>query len=128
MTVKNNVEGSEDPPPQAPVAETSLLISLAQTIMREAGIVDQYLKSYGGEYPSFEANGLADLPKLPDDVLKARHEVLRATTELKDLITGPSESLRWMAWDVSDDELVGWRRLGLRLGCGSSMIRYHYQL
>jgi hypothetical protein len=113
--------------PVVPIAETSLLISLSQTITRETAIVDQYLKTHGGPFPSFEADGPASFPKLPENVLKARLEVLRATNELKDLVTGPSEIIRWMAWDVSEGACVGRRGLGLHLGLVSSTIKYLYQ-
>lgn len=81
--------------------ETSLLIKLAQTITRETEKIDVYLKENSIPAPSFEEDGLVDFPRLPEDIQKARLEVVRATVELKDLIVGPTESVRWLAWDVS---------------------------
>jgi hypothetical protein len=85
----------------AAAGETSLLIKLAQIITRETEKVDAYLKENNIPAPSFDADGLADFPHLPDEVQKARQEVVRATTELKELLVGPTEALRWLAWDVS---------------------------
>ena len=80
---------------------TSLLISLAQTIAKETEIVDKYFKEKGGPQVGFEPDCLLSYPHLPEEVERARHEVLRATSELKDLVTGPAEVVRWMGWDVS---------------------------
>ena len=33
--------------------------------------------------------------------MTAREEIVRASKDLSDLVTGPSESVRWLAWDVS---------------------------
>jgi hypothetical protein len=82
-------------------SETSRLIALAQTITRETEILDRYLKENDLPYPNFDVEGPSDFPRLPDDISRARHEVVRATTELRDLTVGPTETLRWMAWDVS---------------------------
>jgi len=93
----------------AAAGETSVLIKLAQIITRETEKVDAYLKENNIPAPSFDADALADFPHLPEVVQKARQEVVRATTELKELLVGPTESLRWLAWDVSSPTHGKWR-------------------
>jgi hypothetical protein len=80
---------------------TSGLAALAAIITRETEKLDKYIKESGVPVPSFDIDAPLDFPKLPKDIKKAREEVLRATKELGDLVTGPRESIRWMAWDVS---------------------------
>jgi hypothetical protein len=80
---------------------TSSLIALAATITRETEKLDKYLKENGTPTPSFDVDAPMDFPNLPAEIKKAREEVVRATKELGDLVTGPREGLRWMAWDVS---------------------------
>lgn len=84
-----------------PVDNTSLLVKLSQTIARETEKVDAYLRENSIPAPTFEADGPYDYPALPDEIQKARLAVIKAAADLKDLMVGPKESLRWMAWDVS---------------------------
>jgi hypothetical protein len=86
---------------KAKASSTSTLIELAATITRETEKLDAYLKESGDAYPGFDVDAPATFPKLPEDLQKARKEVLRATKELGDLVKGPTESVRWLAWDVS---------------------------
>lgn len=81
------------------MASTSKLIELAATITRETEKLDKYMKEKGLPAPSFEPDALLNFPKLDGEMKKAREEVVRATKELGDLVTGPTESVRWMAWD-----------------------------
>ncbi|KAF8860220.1 S-adenosyl-L-methionine-dependent methyltransferase [Acephala macrosclerotiorum] len=78
---------------------TSQLIELAGIITRETEKLDKYLKASGSPQPSFDVDGPANFPKLDEEMKKAREEVVRATKELGDLVAGPTESIRWMAWD-----------------------------
>ena len=80
---------------------TSNLIALAAIITRETEKLDKYIKESGIPAPSFDVDAPMDFPKLPAEIRKAREEVVRATKELGDLVTGPREGLRWMAWDVN---------------------------
>lgn len=97
-----------DTPSQSPsspvprsVASTSKLIELAQIISKETEKLDGYLKANGHPEPSFAADAPTHFPKISEELKKSREEVMRATKELGELVTGPYESLRWMAWDVS---------------------------
>jgi hypothetical protein len=76
------------------------MVELAQIITRETEKLDKYLKESGSEQPGFDVDSPANFPKLPAEIKKAREEVMRATKELGDLVTGPTESVRWIAWDV----------------------------
>jgi hypothetical protein len=94
---------AKEPEIETAVAQstTSSLIQLAATITRETEKLDRFIKESGAPVPSFDVDAPLDFPKLPDDIKTAREEVVRATKELGDLVTGPRESIRWMAWDVS---------------------------
>ncbi|KAH8660841.1 O-methyltransferase [Tricladium varicosporioides] len=92
-------ESSKNSQPQATPSPTSNLVELAAIISRETAKIDMYLKESGSPIPSFDVNAPLDFPALPEDIKKARLEVVRATKELGDLVTGPRESVRWMAWD-----------------------------
>jgi len=83
------------------MTQTKSLIELAGTITRETEKLERYLKESGCEMPGFGIDSPLNFPKLPEDIKTAREEVMRATKELGDLVTGPTESVRWMAWDVS---------------------------
>lgn len=87
--------------PLSTMASTSKLIELAATITRETEKLDKYMKEKGLPAPSFEPDALLNFPRLDGEAKRAREEVVRATKELGDLVTGPTESVRWMAWDVS---------------------------
>jgi hypothetical protein len=105
---------------------TSSLIALAATITKETEKLDKYLKENGLPIPSFEADAPMDFPKLPAEMKKAREEVVRATKELGDLVTGPREGLRWMAWIVSSHLRFGF--LVAMLTICSTMTRFHFKL
>jgi hypothetical protein len=102
-------EASPSPPPtlnktvvnDVAKPSASSLIELAQTITRETEKLDRYLKDNAIQAPSFEVDSQANFPKLEGEIKRAREEIIRATRELGDLMTGPTESVRWMAWDVS---------------------------
>jgi hypothetical protein len=80
---------------------TTSLVELARIITREADKLEKYLRESGSPMPSFDADGPANFPPLPHDIKEAREEVVRAARDLQCLVTGPTESVRWMAWDVS---------------------------
>lgn len=80
---------------------TNSMAELAAIITRETDRLEKYLKESGSAMPSFDVASPANFPKLPEDMKKAREEIVRASKELGDLVTGPTESVRWMAWDVS---------------------------
>jgi hypothetical protein len=80
---------------------TTSMVELAKIITIQSEKLEKYLTESGNAMPSFDVDGLANFPSLPEDIKKAREEVVRATKELEYLATGPTEKIRWMAWDVS---------------------------
>ncbi|CAL3971102.1 unnamed protein product [Diplocarpon coronariae] len=85
--------------PSSTTSPTSRLLELAATITRETAVLDRVIKESGSPVPSFDVDGPPNFPKLGEEVKRAREELLRATKELGDLVTGPTERVRWMAWD-----------------------------
>jgi hypothetical protein len=83
---------------------TTSLVELAKIITRESEKLEKYLKESGSPMPGFGIDGPANFPSLPAHIKRSREEVVRATKELEDLVTGPTEKLRWMAWDVSPSD------------------------
>jgi hypothetical protein len=77
------------------------LIELAQTISRETNTLDKYLREHRCPSPSFDVDAPLDFPSLPDDIQKTRQMIIECTQELRDLVVGPTETIRWMSWDVS---------------------------
>ncbi|KAJ5035134.1 uncharacterized protein L3040_008393 [Drepanopeziza brunnea f. sp. 'multigermtubi'] len=80
-------------------SSSSQLVELAATIARETAKLDAYMQASGLPTPSFDVNGPLNFPRLNDEMQKAREEVIKAAKELGDLMTGPTETVRWMAWD-----------------------------
>lgn len=78
----------------------SSLVRLATTITRETEKFHRYLKDNGIEEPSFDVNSAVAFPKLPEDMRRSRENIIMATQELGDLMTGAEEGLRWLALDV----------------------------
>ncbi|PBP15774.1 S-adenosyl-L-methionine-dependent methyltransferase [Diplocarpon rosae] len=101
-TFSTATASTETPASLDPVSTTSpasRLLELAATITSETAKLDRAIKESGCPVPSFDVDGPLNFPKLGDEIKRAREEVLRATKELGDLVTGPTESVRWMAWD-----------------------------
>lgn len=95
------VQEAEVPPSSNSSSSSSNMVELARIITRESEKLERYLRESGSAMPSLDIDGPANFPKLPDEMQKARAEILRATKELEFLVTGPTEKVRWMAWDVS---------------------------
>ena len=97
----NDTAPTEPTTPDITKPSTTSMVTLAAIIARETEKLEKYLKESGSAIPGFDVDSPTNFPKLPDEMKKAREEIVRATTELGDLVTGPTESVRWMAWDVS---------------------------
>lgn len=92
--------------PQQETATTSRIAELSHIIAAETKKVEDYLASTSHPALTFAEDAPADLQAPRDaDVQTARRNVVNATQELHDLMVGPREKLRWMAWDVSDKML-----------------------
>jgi hypothetical protein len=81
---------------------TTSMVALAAIITKETEKLEKYLKGSGSAMPGFDVDSPANFPKLPEEMKRAREEIVRASKELGDLVTGPTESVRWMAWDHSN--------------------------
>lgn len=81
---------------------TTRLTELANAISENTKIITEYLAAKNLSGPSFDADGLTELPISPadKDAWTARSKVVAATRELQALTVGPKESLRHLAWDV----------------------------
>jgi hypothetical protein len=97
---ESSLQAPSSPAPRS-AASTSKLIQLAQIISRETEKLDNYIKANGLPEPSFDVDAPSSFPKVSGELNHSREEVMRATKELGELVAGPSESVRWMAWDVS---------------------------
>lgn len=104
----NGVTVAVEPAPEEPKAQPSpekaggtSLTALAKKIAEKAEELENYMTENGLPMPSFDSGPAADLTKLPDDIQKSRQEIVSLAADLRDLVKGPRECLRWMAWDVS---------------------------
>lgn len=76
------------------------LETLASQIAQNTSLVNDFLVSNGKKL-SFEIDGEPSFPEnAPEEALEARRIVREATKELHDLMTGPSEHLRWLSYNV----------------------------
>lgn len=101
-----------------PTTESSVdrLTTLSRDIEAKTRFLTDALRSKGLEAPSYQANGLSDFPLTEVEAVKARQELVALTKELHDLVLGPRESLKNMAWEVSDSLSFVTNRLCESLG------------
>ena len=80
------------------------LTELAKSILEDAQTIDSFLSSHNLPQPSFAADGVKDFPVGTDhaDVHAIRHRLIDATKELRDLIIGPKDTIKWMIMNVSN--------------------------
>ncbi|EHK26879.1 uncharacterized protein TRIVIDRAFT_140059 [Trichoderma virens Gv29-8] len=87
------------------VIESSVdrLTMLSKAIEEKTRILTDTLRAKGLGAPSYQANGLSDFPlnEVGDEAIRARQEIVALTKELHDLVLGPRECLKTVAWDVS---------------------------
>lgn len=81
---------------------TARFAELATVIAESTTTITECLTVKGLSAPSFDVDGLTELPISPADkaAYSARLKLIAATKELHDLAVGPKESLRHLAWDV----------------------------
>ncbi|KAJ5535674.1 hypothetical protein N7513_008860 [Penicillium frequentans] len=74
------------------------LTELAKSILEDAQILDSFLSSHNLPRPSFAADGVKDFPVGTEhaDIHVIRHRLIDATKELRDLVVGPKDTIRWM--------------------------------
>ncbi|KAF3070324.1 O-methyltransferase gsfB [Trichoderma lentiforme] len=78
------------------------LTMLSKAIEEKTRILTGKLRAKGLGAPSFQADGLSDFPlnEVDDEAIKARQEIIALTKELHDLVLGPREWLKTVAWDA----------------------------
>ena len=75
--------------------------ALSRKIAEETEKLERYMKANSLAMPTFDVDGTDDFPGLPEEIQKSRLEIINATKELRDLVVGPRESVRWGVWKVS---------------------------
>jgi len=100
ITVRPDSPLSNGINPTPSKVSTTSMVGLARIITRETEKLETYLNESRIPMPGFDVDAPANFPKLPNEMKKAREEIVRANQLLTDLVTGPMEHLRWMAWDV----------------------------
>jgi hypothetical protein len=93
-------EQTHAPSAGEPALSTSSLMKLATKIAQETEKISSYMKENGLPEPSFNVDSAVGFPKLPAALQAAREEVIKATAELCELLTGAEQGLRCLAWDV----------------------------
>lgn len=80
------------------------LTQLAKSILASAQLLEEFLSSNNLPQPSFDASGPKNFPAGADnaEIHAARHALLDATRKLRDLVTYPTDTLRWMIMNVSN--------------------------
>jgi hypothetical protein len=83
-------------------SSSSRLVELTDIISTNTKRIDEYLAAEGLPNLTFDADGPPDfpVPNKNEEIAAARRAVVIATQELHDLMVGPRESIRWMAWSV----------------------------
>lgn len=86
-----------------PASSSTRLTELSTLIAQKTAQIEYYLDSKGLPLPSFDANAPVELgiARVDEDVQKIRIELLDLTKELRDLIAGPTDLVRFLTWDVS---------------------------
>ncbi|KAL2349851.1 O-methyltransferase [Cryomyces antarcticus] len=84
---------------------TTRLTELTTIIATETKKVEDYFAQHNLPNLSFAADGPADFP-VPGsngEIQASRRTVINATQELHDLMVGPRETVRWLAWSYNDN-------------------------
>lgn len=87
------------------MASGSRLTELTNIIATETKKIDQFFAKNSIPHLSFDPDAPADFP-VPSsnaEIQEARRTVVNATKELHDLMVGPRETIRWMAWSFNDN-------------------------
>lgn len=85
----------------------SRLSELTAIISSNTKTIEQYFANNDLPSLSFDVDATRDFPvaSTNEEIQKARRAVVNATQELHDLMVGPREHLRWMAWSVCIEPL-----------------------
>ncbi|EQL01820.1 hypothetical protein G6O67_007882 [Ophiocordyceps sinensis] len=90
------------PTVSAASASVSKLTALSNAIDDKTRLLARHLEARGSEIPSLGRDGPADFPlaEMDDEARQARLDILALTQELHELVLGPRQGLRDLAWDV----------------------------
>ncbi|PON27705.1 O-methyltransferase [Trichoderma gamsii] len=85
-----------------PATESSVdrMTTLSKDIEEKTRYLTDALRSKGLDAPSYKANGLSDFPLTEVEAVRTRQELVALTKELHDLVLGPRETLKNMAWEA----------------------------
>lgn len=81
----------------------SRLSELSSIIATKTAEIEAYLEAKGLPQPGFGPDDPAELGPIAledEDMQKTRIELIDATRELRDLVVGPSDSIRYLPWEV----------------------------
>jgi hypothetical protein len=78
------------------------ITEISGSIAENSKTITNYLTFKNLPTPSFDVDGLTELQISPADkeAFAARSNLISAMKELHDLVLGPKEALRHLAWDV----------------------------
>ncbi|KIW08680.1 uncharacterized protein PV09_00631 [Verruconis gallopava] len=84
---------------------SSRLMELTEIISANTKKINDFFHAEGIQGLSFDVNAPTDFP-VPSsnvEIQAARRAVVNATQELRDLMVGPRETVRWLAWSYNDN-------------------------
>jgi hypothetical protein len=107
---QNCTEQITEPPPRkrgsrptTNIMAASRMLELTEIIAANTKKVDEFFRAEGMPDLSFNVDAPGDFPVLSSntEIQQARRAIVNATQELHDLMVGPRETVRWLAWSVS---------------------------
>jgi hypothetical protein len=100
---------------------TPKLSELAAIISQKAAYLENYLEEHNLPQPSFSADGPSSFPvaATAQEASAARFALIDAAKDLRDLVVGPEDTLKWLVLNVHHiteaihrpDQLTTWRRI-----------------
>jgi hypothetical protein len=87
----------------------SRLSELSSIIAQKTSEIEAYLAAKGLPQPTFHADApveLGPIAREDEDIQKARIDLIDATKELRDLAVGPTDSLRYLPWEVRTESVL----------------------
>jgi hypothetical protein len=84
------------------MSSLSALSALADKISKSAKTIEKFLQENNLPEPSFDADGPKAFPvgDQHPEILAARDELIDSTQELRDLVVGPTDTIKWRTMTV----------------------------
>lgn len=78
------------------------LVQLAKSILEDAQTIENFLTANDLPQPAFDLAGPKEFPVGVEntEIHATRHRLIDSTKELRDLIIGPKDSIKWMIMNV----------------------------